>query len=343
MPWESEPHALLIGRAAPLRRLERLIAGLRAGRGGAVAVTGEPGVGKTALLARLTAHAPGATVLATSGVAGEAELPYAALGDLLHPLLGRLPELPAPQARALGAALALRDAPAGGPAPYAICMATLTLLTAEAGRRPLLVVVDAADAIDPPSAAALLFVARRVRQHGVALVFGVRAPLPPALAAAGVPPLMLAGLRPAEAAELVDRLLPGQVAARVRDRLCATAHGNPRALTELCAALADDQLTGAVPLPAALAGPVRGEFRPRAAEPGKAAMLDRLTRRELQVARAVAGGLSNPEAASALRLSRKTVETHLSSAYRKLGVRSRTQLVRYLVEAGVSGSSPMAS
>jgi DNA-binding NarL/FixJ family response regulator len=57
-----------------------------------------------------------------------------------------------------------------------------------------------------------------------------------------------------------------------------------------------------------------------------------LTRRESEVVRAVAGGLSNPEAATALRLSRKTVETHLSSAYRKLGVRSRTQLVRYLVD-----------
>jgi DNA-binding NarL/FixJ family response regulator len=62
------------------------------------------------------------------------------------------------------------------------------------------------------------------------------------------------------------------------------------------------------------------------------AVLDGLTRRESEVVRAVAGGLSNPEAATALRLSRKTVETHLSSAYRKLGVSSRTQLVRYVVD-----------
>jgi DNA-binding NarL/FixJ family response regulator len=76
--------------------------------------------------------------------------------------------------------------------------------------------------------------------------------------------------------------------------------------------------------------------------PDRTAELDRLTPRELQVARAVADGLSNPEAAAALFVSRKTVETHLSSTYRKLGVRSRTQLVRYLAEAGLSGSSPMA-
>jgi len=251
MPWESKPHALSISRAPHLRRLERLVAGLRAGRGGAVAVTGEPGAGKTALLARLITHVPGLTVLATSGVAGEATLPYAALGDLLRPLLAGLPTLPPPQARALGAALALRDGPAGGPDAYAICMATLTLLTTAGRARPLLVVVDDADLIDEPSATALVFAARRVQQSPVAVVFAAREPI------SGVPSL----------------------------------------------SVKNDE-----------------------------AVLEGLTRRESEVVRAVAGGLSNPEAATALRLSRKTVETHLSSAYRKLGVSSRTQLVRYLVD-----------
>jgi len=255
MPWESKPHALSIGRAPQLRRLEGLVAGVRAGRGGAVTVTGEPGAGKTALLARLMTRAAGRTVLAVAGVADEAALPYAALGDLLRPLLGGLPALPPPQARALGAAQALRDGPAGGSDAYAICLATLSVLTASARARPLLVVVDDADLIDEPSATALLFAARRVREQPVAVVLAAREPFP------GVPHLTLGGAE---------------------------------------------------------------------------AMLDGLTRRESEVVRAVAGGLSNPEAATALRLSRKTVETHLSSAYRKLGVRSRTQLVRYLVEAGIS-------
>jgi DNA-binding NarL/FixJ family response regulator len=51
-----------------------------------------------------------------------------------------------------------------------------------------------------------------------------------------------------------------------------------------------------------------------------------LTKRERDVADAVAAGLSNKEAASALFLSQRTVEFHLTSIYRKLGVRSRTQL-----------------
>jgi DNA-binding NarL/FixJ family response regulator len=52
-----------------------------------------------------------------------------------------------------------------------------------------------------------------------------------------------------------------------------------------------------------------------------------LTPQELQIALAVAQGATNREAAAQLFLSPRTVEAHLSSAYRKLGARSRTELV----------------
>lgn len=58
--------------------------------------------------------------------------------------------------------------------------------------------------------------------------------------------------------------------------------------------------------------------------------LDALTPQELQVARAIADGLNNREVAALLYLSRKTVEAHLTRIYRKLGLRSRTQLTRAL-------------
>jgi DNA-binding CsgD family transcriptional regulator len=58
-----------------------------------------------------------------------------------------------------------------------------------------------------------------------------------------------------------------------------------------------------------------------------------LTAQELQVALVVAKGATNKEAATALFLSPKTIESHLSSAYRKLGVRSRTELARRLTAA----------
>ena len=56
--------------------------------------------------------------------------------------------------------------------------------------------------------------------------------------------------------------------------------------------------------------------------------LDRLTPQEREIARAIADGLSNAEAAATLFLSRKTVEAHLTRVYRKLGLRSRTELAR---------------
>ena len=56
--------------------------------------------------------------------------------------------------------------------------------------------------------------------------------------------------------------------------------------------------------------------------------LAQLTAQELQVALAVAKGLTNQEVAATLFLSVKTVEYHLSNVYRKLAVRSRAQLVR---------------
>ena len=63
-----------------------------------------------------------------------------------------------------------------------------------------------------------------------------------------------------------------------------------------------------------------------------------LTPQELQVALVVAGGATNAEAAAQLFLSPKTIEYHLSNAYRKLGIRSRAELVRAVLSA-----SPMSA
>ena len=62
--------------------------------------------------------------------------------------------------------------------------------------------------------------------------------------------------------------------------------------------------------------------------PPDPAARDELTPQELQVALIVAEGKTNREAAAALFLSTKTVEFHLHNAFRKLGVRSRTELAR---------------
>jgi len=64
----------------------------------------------------------------------------------------------------------------------------------------------------------------------------------------------------------------------------------------------------------------------------------RLTSQELQIALNVARGATNREAGIALFLSEKTIETHLSSVYRKLGVRRRAELAALFASERLSVS-----
>ena len=73
----------------------------------------------------------------------------------------------------------------------------------------------------------------------------------------------------------------------------------------------------------------------------RAAAAGTLTATEEAIARQVAAGRTNREVAAALHLSARTVEWNLSKLYRKLGVRSRTELARVLAGAGGdAGSGP---
>jgi len=63
-----------------------------------------------------------------------------------------------------------------------------------------------------------------------------------------------------------------------------------------------------------------------------AAGLEELTAHELQIARLVAYGMTNREVAGKLFLSPKTIEYHLSQIYRKLDLRSRTQLASLMAQ-----------
>ena len=62
------------------------------------------------------------------------------------------------------------------------------------------------------------------------------------------------------------------------------------------------------------------------------APVEQLTPQEVQVARFVSRGLTNADVAAQLFLSRRTVDFHLRNVFTKLGIRSRTELVRLVVD-----------
>ncbi|HLK78310.1 MAG TPA: LuxR C-terminal-related transcriptional regulator [Streptosporangiaceae bacterium] len=112
----------LTGRLSERDVLDRFVADVRAGEGRALAVRGEPGVGKTALLDYLAGRvtSSGCQVARTAGVQSEMELAFAGLHQLCAPLLEHAKSLPDPQRAALRAVFGLSAGPApahGDPAP----------------------------------------------------------------------------------------------------------------------------------------------------------------------------------------------------------------------------------
>ena len=96
--------APLLGRAEEQSLLTSLLDGV-ANRGQALVLRGEPGIGKSRLLAvaAQTARECGMTVLTAAGVQSEAHLPFAGLHQLLRPVRERAVELPPIQRDALDA------------------------------------------------------------------------------------------------------------------------------------------------------------------------------------------------------------------------------------------------
>src|SRR3954465_8192138 len=137
---QPNPRRTLIGRATEREALGELLDAVRHGRGRAVVVHGEPGIGKTALLEYTIASARDFQVLRTIGNEAERELPFAALQQLCAPGLADLSQLPEPQRDALRVTFGL----ASGAAPdrLLVGLAVLSLLSQLATARPLLCVID---------------------------------------------------------------------------------------------------------------------------------------------------------------------------------------------------------
>src|SRR6516225_6846383 len=228
MRTRSEPMPTLLNRQHERAALDDLLGALRAGRGRALVVRGEAGVGKSALLEYVVGAAADMRVARAVGVESEMELAFAGLHLLCAPLLDRLGRLPVPQRDALGVAFGLR---AGGvPDRFLVGLAVLTLLSEAAGDRPLLCLVDDAQWLDRASAQVLGFVARRLLAEPVGLVFAARET---GEQLGGLLELEVGGLREEDARGLLGSVVGVRLDERVRDRIVAETQGNPLPVLEV--------------------------------------------------------------------------------------------------------------
>src|SRR6516164_3934568 len=258
MSTRLEPMPALLDRQRERAALDGLLGDLRSGRGRALVVRGEAGVGKSALLEYAAGAAPDLRVVRAIGVESEMELAFAGLHQLCAPLLDRLERLPGPQRDALGIAFGLRGG--GAPDRFLVGLAVLTLLSEAAEERPLLCLVDDAQWLDRASAQVLAFVARRLLADPVGLMFAAR---DPGQALGGLPDLEVRGLREEDARGLLSSVVRVRLDERVRDRILAETRGNPLALLELPRGLSPAELAGGFGLPGAvpLAGRIEDSFR----------------------------------------------------------------------------------
>ena len=166
----------IIGRESELAILHRFLDSIPAGPS-ALLLSGDPGIGKTtvwqeglagALLRRYR-------TLSCGPVEAETRLSYAALGDLLEPILEEaLPTVPEPQRQALEVAL-LRSPRSGARADQrAVSLAVLGCLRSVASTSAVVVAVDDVQWMDTPSVRVLQFVVRRLKDEQVGLMTAAR-------------------------------------------------------------------------------------------------------------------------------------------------------------------------
>ena len=244
---------VLFGRRSECEVLDVRLAQVRAGGSGALVLSGDAGVGKTALLDYLVRSAADLWVVRVAGVESEMELPFAALHQLCGPAMHRLGRVPGPQRDALEIAFGLHAGPA--PDHFLVGLAVLSLLAEAAADHPLVCVIDDAQWLDRASAQVLAFAARRLMAESVLVILATRERDGDLH---GLPEMVVAGLRSADARELLASAVRWPLDERVAEQVVAETRGNPLALLELLRGLSPEQLAGGFGLPQAL--PVAGRI-----------------------------------------------------------------------------------
>ncbi|MBB2903595.1 DNA-binding CsgD family transcriptional regulator [Kineococcus radiotolerans] len=231
----GDPATPFVGRDAELARLHALLEDAHAGRGSGALIEGDPGIGKTALVSTLSAAAATlrVRVLQCRGFRGGENTGFAALHELLHPVLDRLEALPQRQRAAVEAVFGIGDGAAGD--RLVLSLATLGLLEEVAQDQPLLLIVEDVHWLDPSSIEILTFLPRRVESAGLLVVATTRLdPARPSVADSFPEVMRLTPLKPDEAHQLVTSRTP-DLPTEIRGRVVREASGNPLALTELAA------------------------------------------------------------------------------------------------------------
>jgi DNA-binding CsgD family transcriptional regulator len=204
--------------------------------GGALLLTGDAGVGKSALIDAAAAYADsiGFTVLRATGAQFEAHVSFAGLHQLLYPVLKNLDLLDELQHKALDSVFGRGQGAAW--AWMTISDAVLELLARSAATATVLVLVDDMPWLDQASAMILGFVARRAAGARIGFLATARTDEEGFFDQGGIATLGLSPLSDSSSQALLDSRYPA-LTPRARRRLLAEAQGNPLALLELPIAL----------------------------------------------------------------------------------------------------------
>ncbi|MFD4601734.1 ATP-binding protein [Streptomyces sp. NPDC058464] len=244
LPHGEEP---LLGREADLERLDGFLAAVPRLGSASLVVLGDPGVGKSALLAAgvRRAEAAGLRVLRAAGVQYRVEAGHGALQQLLT----SAPDIQSKVVRSRVLAGALGFERGAAPGPDAVTDAVVALVAELSRDRPTLLVLDDVQWLDRAGAVVLGQVARRLAGTGAGLLCAARLGEESFFDPSGLASHELGPLGEAAAGELLGRRFP-EMASGVRRRLITEAEGNPLALLELPAALSESQRIASQALPA---------------------------------------------------------------------------------------------
>ncbi|MBC9225164.1 AAA family ATPase [Aeromicrobium sp. 636] len=228
------PTPRLVGRAREVAALTDFVR-KAAVDGSALLLTGEPGVGKSALLqaACEVAEAERMRVVRGAGVEYESDVSFSALHQLVVPLATWLPRLPDATRAILETTLGIGSAPI--PDRLAVFDAALTLFRLAAAELPLLVVIDDMHWVDRASASVIGFVGRRLDDSRLGLLAAARPGAGGFFDRTGWRDVVVPPLEDAESLELLAHQF-AHLPIRVHREIAHEAQGNPLALLEFASA-----------------------------------------------------------------------------------------------------------